>query len=83
MSQIAYCRDCKVVIALGPLAPQRTVLVKGKRKTINTTPSHKVDGKPHENVGILTVPDEEIQTDPKKAAKLFDTLTKKYKAEFK
>jgi len=87
MSQmkVAYCRDCKVVIAAGALAPQRTYVVGGKRRVVNTMPSHAVEGKPHRNVGLLDVPDQSIPlvSKPDEMQKFFDALTKKHKAEFK
>jgi hypothetical protein len=79
--KLAYCRDCKIAIAAGPLAPQRTVVVQGKQKVVTTMPSHLVDGECHRNVGLIDVPDQPIPAGDE-MDKFLKSLTKKYKAEF-
>lgn len=83
--KIAYCRDCKSVIAAGSLsAEQRTVVVHGKRKIVSAIPSHAVDGAQHTDVGLLDVPDQlPVVSKPGDIEKFFKDLAKKHKAEFK
>lgn len=78
--KIAYCRECKAVIAAGRIAPQQTVVIAGRRKVVNTMPYHKVSGKEHRNVGILDVPDQPIPANPEK---LLRSLEKEFKGHFK
>ena len=83
--KIAYCRDCKAVIAAGALAPQQVAVIKGRRKVYNTMPWHKVDGAEHRNVGLLDVPDQPIPPVVKgnELDKFFKDLEKRHKADFK
>ncbi|MGI0150067.1 MAG: hypothetical protein ACREDF_11130 [Thermoplasmata archaeon] len=84
--KVAYCRDCKTVIAMGDgLAPQRTVTVKGKKHVLKTMPYHTVDGKEHRNVGLFDIPGEPTPAfqNPDQIARLFKDIAKKYKTEFK
>lgn len=83
--KIAYCRDCRIAIAAGALAPQRTFVIMGKRKVVSTMPSHTVKGEQHRNVGLLDVPDQHLPTAarPEEMEAFFKDLTKKYKADFK
>jgi hypothetical protein len=81
--KIAYCRDCKVVIAAGPLSPQQTVVIGGKRRVVSTMPWHRVGGKEHRNVGLLDVPDAEIPSKPDEIGRLLKDLTKAHKTDFK
>lgn len=76
--KIAYCRDCKVVIAAGNINPQQVIVVRGQRRVLNTMPYHTVSGKQHRDVGIMEVADKAI-SDPEK---LLKELTRENKSKF-
>lgn len=79
---IAFCRDCKVVIAAGALAPQRTYVDRvGKRRSVNTMPFHRVKGKEHRSIKLLSVPDEPIIG--RHVGTHLKSLTDKYKDQIK
>lgn len=72
MTRIAYCRDCKRVIAVGDF----------RKKAL---PSHREEGKIHDDVGLLDVPDVRVPLVEKTGAleKFLDLLTRTYKNKFK
>lgn len=79
--KIAYCRDCKTVIAVGDFAPQRVVVRKGHREVFGTLPRHTVRGKEHTNVGLLDVPNQSIPFEG--VDEWMKDLTRKHRNEFK